>query len=432
MYAFARSKRSQLLSAATLPAFALSVLLLKGCSSDPATATATDAGAGGVDATTNTDGGGPKADSGVPDDPKPTVDVTLNLVRAFDDINFKAPVEIIQGPDGYIYVAEQAGIIKRFSASNTTPEQVFKIETAKIVSGGEAGLLGLALHPDFKSNGYVYMYYTVPLPAGTPVVDRVRVFQSKVSRFKSDDGGKTIDAGSELEIMLFDQPYANHNGGKIAFGPDGFLYLSFGDGGSSGDPQKYGQNTQTFLGKLLRIDVADEPYSIPADNPFAKGGGKPEIYAYGLRNTWKFSFDRKTGDLWGADVGQDAYEEINKITLGGNYGWNSREGKHCYSPKTNCKTEGLIDPVAEYGHSVGLSITGGYVYRGSKIPELVGKYLYGDQVKGNFWALHPETATITELNVEGPKPKVASFFEADDGEVYVLDYLGGVYEYQKQ
>ena len=232
--------------------------------------------------------------------------------------------------------------------------------------------------------------------------------------------------------MVVPQPYANHNGGMVAFGPDGYLYIGRGDGGSRGDPQNRGQNPHELLGKVLRIDVDHErPFAVPSDNPFVKGGGRPEVYAFGLRNPWRFSFDRATGELWLADVGQYKWEEVNVIQRGGNYGWSIMEGNHCFKPEDRCPREGLLLSVAEYGHDKGrCSITGGYVYRGKRLPVLGGTYVFGDFCSGELFALpaqserdvlrEPRLLTKTDL-------RISSFGEDEAGELYVIDHGGGVY-----
>lgn len=368
-------------------------------------------------------GGGPAGDAGAD---APTVDgagppvVTQRVVLApaFAGIKLTGLIELVWGPRGF-YALEQAGTIRRFAPGEATAATVMTIPKADIVAGGEAGLLGLAVHPKFAENGFVYVYYTAPTTtAGSP-------FKSVLARFRSSDGGSTLDLASRKVILEVDQPFPNHNGGKLLFGPDGFLYWSLGDGGSGGDPGNRAQDKDSLLGKILRIDVdAGDPYSIPTDNPFAAGGGKPEVFALGLRNAWKLAFDRD-GVLWAGDVGQGKYEEVDRVVRGGNYGWRLREGRHCFEPATNCPTDGLIEPVAEYDHGQGISITGGYVYYGAAVPELVGKYVYGDYGSGRVWALHPPTGTVTVLNEEGVRPRISTFGQTPDGEIYVVDYTQG-------
>jgi uncharacterized repeat protein (TIGR03806 family) len=340
------------------------------------------------------------------------------LVPAFEGLSFAAPVELVPGPGGRFYVVEQSGTIKVIAPGGGSPTTALDI-SERITSGGEAGLLGLAFDPKFAENGFAYLYFTENVDEKEGFV-----FQDIVARVTSTDGGATFDPASQKILVKVDDPYGNHNGGHIAFGPDGMLYAGLGDGGSGGDPDGNGQNKDALLGKVLRIDPhGAEPYGIPSDNPFATGGGRPEIWAYGLRNPWKFSFDTKTGDLWLADVGQSKFEEVNRIVRGGNYGWNTREGKHCYKDP-NCSSEGLIDPIAEYPRSEGISITGGYVYRGSKVPALVGKFVYGDFGSGNIWAVDALGQTSgTPLLSSGLK--ISTFAQDPEGEVYVVDYASG-------
>lgn len=342
---------------------------------------------------------------------------SVTLIPALGDVRFTAPVELVQGPGGRFYVVEQAGIVKIVPSGGGEPTVAFDI-SGRITAGGEAGLLGLAFDPKFSNNGFVYVYFTENVAEKQGIV-----FQDILARFTSNDGGATFDPTTQKTLLQIDDPYGNHNGGHIAFGPDGMLYVGLGDGGSGGDPLGNGQNKDVLLGKLLRIDPnGGDPYGIPASNPFAKGGGRPEIYAYGFRNPWKFSFDKVTGDLWLADVGQSKYEEVNRVGLGGNYGWNVREGKHCFLAP-GCTTDGLIDPVAEYPRSDGVSVTGGYVYRGTKIAALAGKFVYGDFGSGNIWALDAGQTSGTLLTPSSLK--ISSFGQGADGEIYVVDYASG-------
>jgi uncharacterized repeat protein (TIGR03806 family) len=280
------------------------------------------------------------------------------------------------------------------------------------------GLLGMAFHPDYANNGFVYLSYTAQPGSG---------LESRISRFTLNGTTQSLDPASESIVLRVDQPYGNHNGGHIAFGPDGYLYIGLGDGGSGGDPLGNGQNPATLLGAMLRIDVGDGTggYSIPPDNPFVGGGGAPEVYAYGLRNPWRWSFDRSSGALWLGDVGQNAYEEVDIITGGANYGWNLMEGNHCYPASASCDSTGLVLPVAEYDHSQGISITGGYVYRGGDLPALAGRYLYADYGSGMIWSLHDNGSggySVSELL--DTTLNIASFAEDQNGELYVL-HLGG-------
>jgi glucose/arabinose dehydrogenase len=285
------------------------------------------------------------------------------------------------------------------------------------------GLLGLTFHPDFQTNGFFFVDYTADNPRRTVIA------RYQVNAF--DPNQANVSTGTI--ILEVDQPYTNHNGGQIAFGADGYLYIAMGDGGSGGDPLGHGQNRSTLLGSLLRIDVdsqtAGRNYSIPIDNPFAGNsmGYAEEIFAYGLRNPWRFSFDSETGNLWLADVGQNEIEEIDVIRNGGNYGWNLKEGTQCYAV-SECDGFGLIDPIWEYNHGLGRSITGGYIYRGSRLPALYGNFLYGDFVSGRIWSLEYDGIGLTN-NTElfDTSLSISSFGVDESGEVYVLSYDGTVY-----
>lgn len=354
---------------------------------------------------------------------RPTTGASVTTERAFPALDFVAPLAMAQLPgDGSRwYVAEQGGTVWVFDADDAVTTATVAVSIADRISnwsGNEDGLLGLAFHPDFAVNGELFLSYTT---GGS------RDMRSRVSRFTSSDGGGTFDPDSEEVLLDFEQPYTNHNGGQILFGPDGYLYAGYGDGGSGGDPRGNGQDTSSLLGKMLRIDVdGGDPYGIPAGNPFADGeGGLPEIWAWGLRNPWRFTFDRATGDLWAGDVGQDEWEEVDLVEAGGNYGWNVKEGTHCYA-EDPCEGP-YVDPVVEYSHREGDSVTGGYVYRGSAIPELVGTYLYADAYGGTVWGLFWDEVTGEPVPVEllqtGTYP--VSFGEGEDGEVYFTDWGGG-------
>jgi glucose/arabinose dehydrogenase len=291
--------------------------------------------------------------------------------------------------------------------------------------GNEEGLLGLAFDPDYSRNGYFYVYYSAAGPRRTVL-----------SRFNIRSGDSEIaDPASELVLMEIDQPYSNHNGGQLAFGPDGYLYIGVGDGGSGGDPHGNGQNRNTLLGKILRIDVsnssAGEKYRIPADNPFTgMSSTRNEIWAFGLRNPWRFSFDRETGILWAADVGQNQWEEIDIITKGANYGWNIMEGTHCFAPTSNCDRTGLTLPVFEYEHSHGCSITGGYVYRGTTLQSLIGFYIYGDFCSGKIWAMSFNNNTVEQnILLTDSSLDITSFGEDSAGNLYILSRQGGIYTF---
>lgn len=289
-------------------------------------------------------------------------------------------------------------------------------------AGNEEGLLGLAFHPNYAKNGHFYVYYSAAGPR-----------RSVLSRFTVSDDPNQAVSSSEHIVLEIPQPYSNHNGGMIEFGPDGFLYVGVGDGGSSDDPHGHGQNTTTLLGSILRLDVDrtgdGKNYGIPASNPFASSGDtggdpRPEIYAYGLRNPWRFSFDSATGELWVGDVGQDKWEEIDVVENGANYGWNTLEGFHCFSPSVGCDSSGTTYPVAEYDHSGRCSVTGGFVYRGAAIPSLHGVYIFGDFCSGEIWGIRTNDRTaLPELIASGYKWS-PSFGKDAHGNIYLLT-LGG-------
>ena len=321
-----------------------------------------------------------------------------------------------------LFVADQWGVIYVFNnEDDVTSSRVF-LDIQDRVSysdrQNEEGFLGLTFHPDYKDNGEFYVYYTAKDPAEprTSIVSRFHV---------SDDDPNAADADSEEVIMEIEQPFWNHNGGTVCFGPDGYFYIGLGDGGAGNDPMGNGQNLATLLGSILRIDVdnpsGDMAYGIPIDNPFVGWeNARAEIYAYGLRNVWRISFDRETGELWCGEVGQNLYEEINVIERGGNYGWNLRESMHPFGTEGVEERDDLIEPVWEYDHQVGKSITGGVVYRGSEIPELVGKYIYADYVSGKIWALtyDHQTEGVTNEYIPSDMLPIITFGEDEAGEVY--------------
>ena len=360
----------------------------------------------------------------------------VEIQTAFPNLNFTRPVDLQYAGDGSnrLFVVEQQGIIRVFENNPNVPGSTIFLDIRSRVqdSGNEQGLLGLAFHPDYINNGYFYVNYTAANPN-----------RSVISRFKVSELDSNIAlADSELVLLEYNQPYSNHNGGQIAFGPnDGYLYIAVGDGGSYGDPECNAQNRSTLLGAILRIDVdgtsALGNYSIPADNPFYNNsqGFREEIYAYGLRNPWRFSFDPVTGWLWAADVGQSLWEEVDLIVNGGNYGWRTFEGNHCYnSPwpcdSLPCDTTGLEMPIWEYSHNVGQSITGGFVYRGILVPELVGKYVYADFVSGRIWTLeYSGTGNPVNQELFDTSLQIASFGKDADGELYICAFDGKIYHF---
>ncbi len=348
----------------------------------------------------------------------------VKLHRQWPNAGFSAPIAIRQAPGdkSRFYVVEQAGRVFSVGVDQSSTRTTVLDITDRVEDGGEAGLLGIDFSPSFATNGLVYLSYTASGTGGNPL-------ESRISEFKSNDNGATIDKSTERILLRVDQPYSNHNGGNVLFGPDGLLYIGFGDGGSGGDPENRAQNVNTLLGKMLRIDVASKAggkeYAIPASNPFAGGGGSPEIFAVGLRNPWRWSFDRLNGKLWVGDVGQNAYEEIDVVELGKNYGWRGKEGTHCYI-QNECTNAAFIDPVAEHGRSEASSITGGYVYRGTAIPSLVGKYVYGDFASGNMWSFVADGNPQTPQRLLSDVGNIASFGEDADGEIYVALFDGTI------
>ncbi len=360
------------------------------------------------------------------DRPASTAEVTFTEV--WPTLRFSQPVAMRQPPvrsdTAWWYIVEQGGTIVRFEADSVEPTLTTVLDVGDLLmnpGGNEWGLLGMDFHPDFANNGYMYVNYTGSLDGD---------FTSFIVRYTSTDGGATFDPGSAKEILHLYQPYSNHNGGNLLFGPDGYLYIGFGDGGYANDPLAAGQDTEVLLGKMLRIDVdGGDPYAIPADNPFAAGGGAPEIYAWGLRNPWRYSFDTATGELWVGDVGQDKWEEIDLVELGGNYGWDAKEGTHCFE-EDPCEDGPWIDPIVEYKHNDdgGVTVTGGYVYRGANIPALAGTYLYADGYYGRFWALTFDAVTgeaAPTVLAENTGYYPVSFGQDYDGEVYFTEWMAG-------
>jgi glucose/arabinose dehydrogenase len=334
-----------------------------------------------------------------------------------------APLALADDPvGGGLLVADQGGRVWWIGPDGAVGRNPLIDLRKAITSGGERGLLGLALHPRFPADPRVFLDFTDV--NGDTIVASLAL----------DPASPGAQGAADLQQLLFvDQPYTNHNGGGLQFGPDGKLYVALGDGGSGGDPQGNAQNPNVLLGKILRLDVdapASGPYGIPTDNPFAGGGGRPEVWLLGLRNPWRFSFDRLTGDLWIGDVGQGAWEEIDVVRRGAgggaNFGWNVMEGNHCYAAKT-CDSAGLTPPVAEYGHDLGCAVVGGYVYRGSRYPFLVGAYLFSDTCTSRIWAIDARSdGPSTPIEVGVVSGNIASFGEDADGELYVLRLDGSV------
>jgi glucose/arabinose dehydrogenase len=362
-------------------------------------------------------------DAAGPDPDTPVTVAAEALVSGLSSPTFLTAPE----GDDRIFVLERGGLIKIVSGGSTLATPFLDV-SALVTAGGERGLLGMAFHPEYASNGYFYINYTDAGDASTEVV-----------RYTVSADPDVADAGSAFPIISIDQPFSNHNGGMLAFGPDGMLYIGMGDGGDGGDPQNNGQRPETLLGSLLRLDVdGGSPYAIPADNPFVGHASfREETWAYGLRNPWRFAFDRQTGDLYIADVGQSAREEVNfqpaSSDGGENYGWNVMEGAACFPPGTQCSMAGLTLPIFDYQQQSGeCAITGGYVYRGGAIPDLVGRYLYADfcrpwvrsfVVSGG--AVQGQQDHQDDL---GPIDGISSFGEDGHGELYVVTLGGTIYK----
>jgi glucose/arabinose dehydrogenase len=358
--------------------------------------------------------------------------------KAGRPVPFRPIVLTHAGDDsGRIFVATQHGVIHSFlNDQNATQTKVFLDLQAKVRYDdrtNEEGFLGLAFHPRFKSNGEFFVFYTDKKAKLTNVVSRFRV---------SRDDPDRADPASEEELLRIEHRYWNHDGGTVVFGPDGFLYIALGDGGSANDPENNGQNLGVILGKVLRIDIdrkdGGKPYAIPPDNPFVgRAGARPEVFAYGLRNVWRMAFDRPTGRLWAADVGQNLYEEIVLLESGKNYGWNIREGFHPFGRHGVGHRDDLVEPIWEYHHDIGKSITGGAVYRGTRFPELAGAYLYGDYVSMKIWALRYDEKlrrVVANRPIADPQVPILSFGEGDRGELYFMTYTTtgkGIYRFAR-
>ena len=331
------------------------------------------------------------------------------------------PVDVQNAGDGSgrLFIVEKRGRILILKDGQLMPEPFLDIVSEVGSDHTEQGLLGLAFHPDYARSGLFYVNY-IDLNGNT-VIARFHV---------SANGPNRADPASEMDLLQVHQPYINHNGGGLAFGPDGYLYIGLGDGGSEGDPLGTGQNLQTLLGKMMRIDIDHgEKYAIPPDNPFMKGGGLPEIWAYGLRNPWRFSFDRLTGDLYIADVGQDTWEEIDLVKSGMpggmNFGWNYNEGMHPYKGQPPANVS-FTRPVSEYSHADGCAVTGGYVYRGSALPEWQGVYFYGDYCSGNIWGLIHVGGNNQQVKILFTTgAKITAFGVDEAGEIYLADFGSG-------
>jgi len=355
--------------------------------------------------------------------------IHLGLIEVVSRLSSPLAVTNAKDGSGRLFVVEQTGAVRIVKDGSTLPTPFIDLSRS-VSKGGEQGLLGLAFHPSYGTNGKLYLSYTDL--RGTSVIREYLVSASNPDR---------VDGSSGRTLLRVKQPYANHNGGHIAFGPDGYLYLGFGDGGSAGDPGNRAQSRSTLLGKLLRIDVNRRtgtlPYGIPSTNPYVGRSGLDQIWASGLRNPWGFSFDRATGDLWIGDVGQRAWEEVDRALAvrgrnaarGLNFGWRVMEGAHCYRPSSGCVRTGKTPPLTEYGHSAGrCSITGGHVYRGKAYPDLVGAYLFGDYCSGEIWYVDRGAARgVAPRRALDTNARITSFGEDQAGEFYLTDAAGTLY-----
>ena len=351
-------------------------------------------------------------------EPQPAVEQTqppteeIEFVEALDGRSFEQPIELLAWPDGGLLVAEQRGGISLYRADGSVRGVLDLSE--QVVFRGEQGLLSVALDPEFAHHPYLYVWYS---PRGTNL--------ARLSRFPVE--GTQANPDRELIILEVEQPFSNHNGGAVRFGPDGMLYLGIGDGGAANDPHEHGQNAQTLLGTIIRIDVrgasTQYPYRIPPDNPLlGVAGVRPEIFAWGMRNPWRMAFDPQTGALWYADVGQDRVEEIGIAAPGGNHGWNVFEGTECFGRDEDCAALDHTPPLAEYRHDLGCSVTGGVVYRGSELPWLNGAYLFADYCSGRVWALESGGEGWAMRELAQLDAQIASFGVDAAGEVYLLAF----------
>ncbi|MDQ3688831.1 MAG: PQQ-dependent sugar dehydrogenase [Chloroflexota bacterium] len=376
-------------------------------------------GASGGPLASGTGGEAPSAEGSMPvtsDDPP-----SLALETVAEGLS--APIGIASAPGGWLLVNEQAGQVVGVHPERGDRTTALDIRD-RVLGEGERGLLGLVLHPDWPDDGRAFVHYSDR--DGNTVLSEFRGGQE-------GDAAPSLDRASEMILLGVEQPFSNHNGGQLAFGPDGFLWLGLGDGGSGGDPEGNGQNPGSLLGSILRLDVTEPGgYAIPDDNPFADGsGGAPEVYLFGLRNPWRFSFDPETDALWIADVGQSAYEEVNRLDpvadAGANLGWNVMEASHCFGD-AGCSADGLVLPVAEYGRDQGCSVTGGHVYRGSSVEGLAGWYVFSDYCEGHLFGVHFETdgSNLAPRILGETDQSISSFGTDGAGELYVTDIGGGL------
>jgi glucose/arabinose dehydrogenase len=411
------------------------VLLLAACGAPDPTPSRPDASIGAPSMATDpgpTTTASPSPSVAPTASPRPIAAEPASLALDVVAEGLAAPIGIATGPPGWLLVQEQDGRVIALETATGSTSVALDIRD-RVLGGGERGLLGLALHPDFPDDPRAFVHYSD------------RDGHTVLSEFDATAGGSPpgFDAAGERVLLRVQQPFSNHNGGQLAFGPDGQLWVGLGDGGSGGDPLGHGQNATTLLGSILRIDVDDIPdggndaigYGIPEGNPFVDGAdGAPEVHLFGLRNPWRFSFDRATGELWIADVGQSLFEEVSRVDpvadAGGNLGWNLMEASACYL--AGCSAEGLILPVAEYGRDRGCSVTGGHVYRGDAIAELWGWYVFSDYCSGPLLAVRSDVAdTVVGERAIAPRmlletgANVSSFGEDTDGELYLADHASG-------
>jgi glucose/arabinose dehydrogenase len=389
-----------------------------------APATPSPASSGGASPGTQSPPGSAQPGSTVP--PLPSGPDRLRVELVADGLQDPIGLTAAGDGSGRLFVNERDGVVRVIRPDGRLEPTPFVDLANRIAAGGERGLLGLAFHPDFAGNRRLFVHYS-----------RAGDGASVVSELTATADLRTADPGSERVLFTVPDPFVNHNGGQLAFGPDGYLYIGLGDGGGGGDPLQNAQNPDVLLGKILRIDVDatdGRGYGIPPGNPFATdgadpGAGRPEIWALGLRNPWRFSFDPDGGDLYIGDVGQGSWEEIDRQPAdaagGENYGWNVMEGRHCFND--DCDQTGYVKPIAEYGHELGCSVTGGHVYRGSAQPDLLGVYVFGDFCSGIIFTLQVDEGTIDPKPVLESGLGISSFGTDEDGEIYVVDIRGGVY-----
>lgn len=370
--------------------------------------------------------GGSSSSPGPGPNPGPTPTpgpVSISLAPFVIGLTRPVDLQIADDGSGRMFVVEQGGTIRIISGGSVLSTPFLDIRNKVTTDQSELGFLGVAFHPNFAQNPRFYVNYD-----SGPVGQR----QTVIAEYTVTGNANQVDPATERVLLTVNQPFDNHKAGQLAFGSDGFLYFGLGDGGSGGDPLGNGQNTNTLLGKMLRIDVdhtsGSLPYAIPPDNPFVGGGGLPEIWAFGFRNPWRFSFDQPTSRLFCADVGQDSFEEIDIVTKGGNYGWNIMEGNHCFN-SSSCNMTGLTLPIAEYSHNEGVAVIGSYVYHGSAIPGLKGKYVFGDFGSGTVWTLtEAPPGAWTRNTLLSTSHSISSFGQDAAGELYLVDLGGSIFK----